>query len=300
MENKNLIFPAVPPIFKTNMVLKDVMKLFFQHGVTEIPVVSPTGQNILGLVRKEKMVEMNTTNAGFNLTFEESLSTLIQPVDQVDTSNIFSSLPSTGQIPLLYPSGEVAKFETKPNIIFMLRKKEPEIRQVQAPQPAPLPLPLENAGTDLTILEKIMAPIIVTNSNRVIQYANQSFLLKFDMEKDFLQGQKVDNVLFKLKIENGLEGTFSYLNFKWFYQVSFGVDQIFIVFSQIREVMQNSSTADAEKLLKGKAAYKDLVENYENGLIRKVWQKTKGNMKQATQYLGMDEKSLSYRLNQLK
>jgi hypothetical protein len=282
------------------MVLKDIMKLFFQHGVTEIPVMSPSGQNILGLVRKEKMVEMNTSNAAFNLTFEESLPSLIQPADQVDTSTIFSSLPTSGQIPILYPSGELAKYDTKPNIIYMLRKKDPDTSQVQENPPAPATVTRPKGEEDLSILERVMAPILVTNPNRVIQYANQCFLIKFDMEKDFLKNQKVDNIFFKLKIENGLEGTFSYGNSKWFYQVNFDIDRIFIVFSQIREVTQNSAIVDADKLIKGKASYKELVENYENGLIRKVWQKTKGNMKQASQYLGMDEKSLSYRLNQLK
>ncbi len=281
------------------MILKDILKLFFLHKIVEIPVLSPTGQGLLGIVKKDRIVEMNNSNANFSLTFEENLDKLIQKTDEVDVSSLFTSLQGTDQIPVLSTLGEVTKFDTKPNIIYMLRKKD-EAPPHHNTSPSLSETRPDDDRQELLILENILVPILVTNTNKVIQFANQFFLCKFGMEKSFILNQKIDTVLTKMKIENGLEGTFSYAHTKWFYQVNYMVDLIYVVFTEIREVTQNSASLDADKLLKGKVGFKDLVESYENGLIKKVWQKTKNNIKQTSQHLGIDEKTLSYRLTKIR
>ena len=283
------------------MILKEILKLFFRYNVVEIPVMEQSGSDLLGIIRKERIVELNNSHSDLNQTFESSIDQIIQRTDDIDPATIFNA-GCMDQIPILDRSGQITKFDSKPNIIFMLHRKPAVI----APAPDFMKQSTLRAGIqetnpdDMSMLENILVPILVTNTSKVILFANQFFFHRFDMQKDFVIRQKLDATLVKLKIENSMEGTFTYAHTKWNYKVNYVVDRIFIVFTEVKESVQNSAFLDAEKLLKGKAGMKDLIETYENGLIKKVLQRTKGNTKQAAQFLGLDEKSLGYRMGKIR
>lgn len=303
-------------------MIKDILSLFFKYSVKGFPVIDDKDEEILGVMTKDKLVELTSHGSNLDLGLGENRSRVILKLDAGMVRAMFGSLESTSAIPILNSSGEIRRVMTRSDLMAVLERKFEPPRPAVTAMPAPamtvpamtVPAMTAAGATEaeaivrsvlspterFAILDSLKVPVLLTNTGLVVQFANEQFLETFNFEKDFILRQKVAHFFKGVKLDSALGGTFSYLHKKWQYRISIGVDLNAVVFLEVKETQApNPVQKDAEKILKGKLNLKSASEAYENSVIRKVHQKLRDPAATARR-LGVSEESLKYRLQKMK
>jgi PAS domain-containing protein len=290
------------------MTVKDVLNLFFLHPVKGLPVTDDRDEQILGFITKERIIELGSSRSDLELELSDTAGRLLQELNLKNIESFFRDIDNQYSIPVINRKGEIRKAVTKTDLEVRFRAsiEPPAPKQVPAatPVPAPETAKAPSADSDLSaseLLDAIPAAILVLNPRLIILSANDFFLEKFGMERDFVLRQQISHFFPRIKLTGNADGTFTYGHQKWHYRLRPGLRESVLVFQEIVERTGPSETdTAAEKVLAGKSTLKPLIEQYESRIIRKVCQKKRSNLRQAAELLGLSEENLKYRLHKTK
>jgi hypothetical protein len=290
------------------MLLKDILGLFFKYPLKGFPVIDDKDESVLGVMTKDKLVELSSSGSNLDLGIKENHAGVIQKLDAETARALFGNLQLHSVIPVLNVRGEIRKVLTFPDLMAGFEKRT---EVPAAPEPAAATAGSAAAASageasfagqadPFAVLDTLKVPVMLTNAKFVVKFANTQFLETFNFEKDFILHQRVALFFKGVRLDAGLGGTFSYQHKKWQYRISFGDDLVSVVFLEVKESpAPNPVQKDADRVLKGKATLKAVGEAWENAVIRKVQQKVK-NHQAAARKLGMTEEALKYRLQKMK
>ena len=289
------------------MQIKDILGLFFKYPVKGFPVIDDRDEALLGVMAKDKLVELSSNGSNLDLSLAENRSRVVQKLDADLVRLMFGGLESHTAIPVLNYAGEIRKVMTRSDLLSVLEVKERPVPS--APVPAASAATAEEKPSQDTavsadpfaVLDLLKVPVLLTGKDWVVRFANGIFLETFNFEKDFILNQKVGRFFKDVKLDSRPQsGNISYQHKKWHYRISYADDLVSIVFLEVKESPAPSPVVqDAEKILKGKMNLKASVEIYENALIKKVHQKLKETAASARR-LGISEEALKYRLQKMK
>lgn len=276
------------------MTVKEVLHLFFLHPVKGLAVASdPMAERLLGFLRKESLVELASARSDLDLDISGTAERLLLPPDEETLTSLFASLPADQPIPLIDRQGTLLRTLTRSQLESLLSRPNPQ------PHKEPPSRPADTAGHDrYRILDSLPVPILVLNHRHVILHANEAFLDAFAMDPAFVTRQQVGRFFPRLKLPAETEGTFTYSHKHWRYLYKPGLEEGFLVFQEAPKSERPASESDsaAEKILAGKANLRQMTEQFETRIIRKVYRKHKANLGHAAALLGIPEERLKYHL----
>lgn len=269
------------------MTVKEVLNLFFMHPIKGVPVADSNDENLLGILTKEKLIEIASNRSELDLDISKEAKFFLVSVETKNIENYFEKIDEHYAIPVINTKGEIIKSITKEEL---LNKKESVITKTET---------VYKEERNYEILNEIPAAILVFNTNQIILFANRFFLQNFSMEKEFVIGQHITSFFPKLRLK-GLSGVFSYAHKQWNYNLQYGLKESIICFQEVyvKTVSQDDNVVD--KILSGKTNLKSQLEQIESKIIKKVYQRLKGNIKSSAQLLGLTEENLRFKLQKIK
>jgi hypothetical protein len=297
------------------MVVKDLLSLLFKYPVKGLVVAGGKDADYTGIIRKDKIIELSSSNSYLGLELEENLGKLMSDFTAEGINSTFDITdPRLVSIPVIDGHGNFVRLESPAVFLQWISQKEEDKRvrealnaekekkkTAAAAAAATTAVAAKVTGENgYAVLNQLLVPVLVTTPARLIIFANSFFLNSFNVEKDFILHQKMNVFLPKVKLENNLTGSFTYQHKKWQFRANLQPDRIYYIFTEIHIQKQEGYPGDLDKMIRDKADLRSTAEAYENWIIRKVHQRTKQNIRQTAQVLKIPEETLKYRLHKMK
>ena len=99
------------------MLLKEILGLFFKYPLKGFPVIDEKDEEILGVMTKDKLVELSSSGSNPDLSLTENNSRVIQKADAGTIRSMFGNLEAHAAIPILNLRGEIRKVLTRPDLM---------------------------------------------------------------------------------------------------------------------------------------------------------------------------------------